>query len=870
MNDVEIKTLLEKGNQIKLSDEQSDILFYHMKTPLLVDACAGAGKTTTIMMSIITEALFAGLDRQPNVMGITFSHDAKDDLGLKFNLMQSRLARVNDKVLKVKQPSFYTFHALFYHLYQDLVGHKLSVTSYSDYTNDLYEVIDNPELALSRFENVEKYMKTYDTVINLGWSQNGLDFDHDDKTVKIICDQLGGNSHNDLVVILTYLGHGDIDYIKNYQNVVKKYWQLKSDNGQIDFADMQSLLLMKLQDSKMALVNVKHELKDYQRLYIDEFQDISKVQWELIKMIMPDECLNHLMVIGDDDQSIYRFRGSDPRLIMTFTDKMPNAKQFNMSVNYRTAGNILKVAANEVTINQVRLDKSLKAFHQGGEIVKYSRTNFNQDVLVGKLVNEVNDHPSESYAVLAHDNFDLILWADKLYELGIVPSLMNHPELSLSHNVVYHTYDGLITGLIKNEVGPVRNKLKQLINMNAQRAVDQVVENMNPSEVEPSLINILNEATNYVDMSADNGEMTIIKLKALANKIYAVHQENSNEKNMIEDLLRYVQDETDHYWKFMIRNGLLNMGSINFDMLSNYIQYLWRKFDSVDEFHQHEKSKQSQIVSQSKIEQAPVKLLTMHRSKGLEFDHTILYLTDQVKSGINDLGRAFGATLTLKKFKHLVNIQSDKKAFIGAVAYFNPEAGQVLGQYLVQKLDQGKSKEQISQDCKVVNYFLNLLPAPGIDSDSTGVQHSFYYDKTIKNTVKVSDDVLSELGVSKDSFDLWNTMDELGEALPTILDDNDEALRLRKYLMMQLRKGAEDIEEAHRLIYVALTRAKKTCWLDLPLEYNDCFIRDFYQDKDIKLVQNDGQVVVDNNDYHDDLHNPDGSEKDALDIWFDI
>lgn len=96
---------------------------------------------------------------------------------------------------------------------------------------------------------------------------------------------------------------------------------------------------------------------------IDEFQDINNVQYELMKML--SDKTKNVCAVGDDDQSIYAFRGSDPQYLLDFEKDFPGAKVITLSQNYRSAHEIVSAANQIISQNKFRRPKSMNAQFSG-------------------------------------------------------------------------------------------------------------------------------------------------------------------------------------------------------------------------------------------------------------------------------------------------------------------------------------------------------------------------------------------------------------------------------------------------------------------------------------------------------------------------
>lgn len=167
-------------------------------------------------------------------------------------------------------------------------------------------------------------------------------------------------------------------------------------------------------------------LARWQRLFtyilIDEFQDINRLQYENIKMLAAPE--NNLFVVGDDDQSIYGFRGARPDIMMAFPKQYPQAKKITLGTNYRCSSEILTAAGKLISCNKKRFAKKLTAEKgkvEGVHICR-CRTLYSE---AEKIVNEIKRYNSEDgtayedMAVLFRTNMQMRTLAGKLMERGI-------------------------------------------------------------------------------------------------------------------------------------------------------------------------------------------------------------------------------------------------------------------------------------------------------------------------------------------------------------------------------------------------------------------------------------------------------------------
>ena len=137
-----------------------------------------------------------------------------------------------------------------------------------------------------------------------------------------------------------------------FRKIYQQYEAGKQRAGLIDFDDMLVYTYELFRERKDILALWQ---KQYPYILIDEFQDINKLQFEIVKMMALPH--NNLFVVGDDDQSIYRFRGSKPELMLGFTKSYPDTKKILLDTNYRSDREIIKAAGKLIAHNSERFSK---------------------------------------------------------------------------------------------------------------------------------------------------------------------------------------------------------------------------------------------------------------------------------------------------------------------------------------------------------------------------------------------------------------------------------------------------------------------------------------------------------------------------------
>lgn len=217
-----------------------------------------------------------------------------------------------------------------------------------------------------------------------------------------------------------------------FRSIYKYYENALRKQSLIDFDDM---LLYCYELFKKRPDILKQWQKRYSYILVDEFQDINKVQYEVVKMLALPE--NNLFIVGDDDQSIYGFRGSKPEIMLNFERDYPNAKRVVLDVNYRCSGNIVAAADLVIKNNKIRFDKDIKSFNSSGEKVDIVEFNTPKEEYL-RVVEELRRSISEDkkysdHAVLYRSNHVVIPMVRYFIEYNIpfvlrdgIPNIYEH------------------------------------------------------------------------------------------------------------------------------------------------------------------------------------------------------------------------------------------------------------------------------------------------------------------------------------------------------------------------------------------------------------------------------------------------------------
>lgn len=469
---------------------------------VLINAAAGSGKTTALVLKLYYDFVNGRmLDTNEYGMPVllpvwvgTFLKSGQKDLSKQISRMGKRLGMVDLSTRVVVN----TLHAEFYQACK-LLGYSADVISDEDNKKLFTKALRDYGFRYSTSEVDAEYSR----VLNM---------------------------------------RGSMDIAPEYVGVLNNWKSYRFSRGLIDFEDMQEILY------KAAVKEARPEVRDllstrYRRCYFDEAQDVSKIQYEILKVyglgkglakdsgnIVEDRSSGAVVMIGDDDQSIYSWRGSD---ISILTKRYPddfNASVYQNPVNYRTPQGILGAVIPCIEKNENRFDKPLKSAKSGGALRYGEMTDL---AAMGKTLATLIDNDTlkgKSVAVLVRTNSEGVVPAMALASEGIDFSLSSS-EMTLNGSVG-NSAQGVID-LVNNGTGTLALRaLGDLISDNT------VVEAMRKyiKESNKGIWGISNEDLMY--SLSDKEAARLIAWKTKYNKTFGGSE-------VLVDVLGYLVDKLD-------------------------------------------------------------------------------------------------------------------------------------------------------------------------------------------------------------------------------------------------------------------------------------------------------------------------------------
>ena len=548
----------------KLNDKQREAAA-QVDGSILILAGAGSGKTRTITYRIANMIENVGINPY-SILAVTFTNKAAKE-------MRERVESLIGE--EAKKCTISTFHSF---------GVKL----------------------------LRMYAK------ELGYDSNFTIYDGDDqkRIVKTILKEYGLEKINDreIASLISKIKEEDLsvkeyEYInKNFAEIYEKYNRNLKSNNAMDFSDIlvNTYNLLKLP-------HILERIQDkYKYVMIDEYQDTNNLQYKIIDLIAKKNL--NLCVVGDENQSIYGFRGANISNILNFEKNYSNSKIIKLEENYRSTSVILEAANEVIKNNKSSKDKKLWTQNENGELIQILECDNGRDE-VNKIIDIIREEhskgvPYRDITILYRTNAQ-----SRIFEEGF-----------LRYNIPHKVFGGIsfyaraeikdIVAYLSVIANPKDElNLTRILNVPKRKLGDKGLEKIVEYARENKLS--LLESLNYINDIAGLNSVTKEKLMELYNIIKdyqeMVSYETTSEivNGLIEKIgyLDYVQENYDNYETRLenideFKNSILELENIVGDLrLNEYLENisLVSATDDLEESNDY------------------VKLMTIHNSKGLEF-----------------------------------------------------------------------------------------------------------------------------------------------------------------------------------------------------------------------------------------------------------
>lgn len=531
----------------------------HKGGPLMVLAGPGSGKTLVITYRVKWLIENAGV-HPSNILVITFTRAAAEEMKKRFFMFDGM---ANTPV------TFGTFHSIFFMILRyayryttaNIIREDVKRRYIKEMTENMELEIEDENEFLSGIINEISYIKG---------EMMSLSYYH-------------SNNCSDELFAQIYEGYEK---------------RLREENL-IDFDDMLVFcyeLLKEREDIRTLWQN------KFQHILIDEFQDINKVQYEIIRMLAGKG--DHLFIVGDDDQSIYRFRGARPEIMLGFEKDYPEAKKVILNTNYRCSEEIVEGAEHLISHNTKRFPKNMQAAR--GSKIPITFRNLKDageectDILKGIRFYYKKGIPLEDMAVIFRTNTQPRLLVGRLMEYNIpfqmrdvIPNIFDH---WIARNIL--TY-------IKLAMGNRDRKLFLQVMNRPKRYISRSM--ITEPQVDLKKLKQQTFGKKWLYEKIDKLEMDLYLLRKM--EPYAAIQ-------YIRNGIGY-EDYMNEYAQFR------RMNPDDLEEVLNQIQESAKEYHSFEEWFAYIESYGEELRKQMEAgrqQKSGVTLTTMHSSKGLEYE----------------------------------------------------------------------------------------------------------------------------------------------------------------------------------------------------------------------------------------------------------
>ncbi|WNC13145.1 ATP-dependent helicase [Brevibacillus brevis] len=395
------------------------------------------------------------------------------------------------------------------------------------------------------------------------------------------------------------------------------YEEAKKKLGWFDFDDMLIGCYEMLREDAQLLSRYQERIT---HVMIDEFQDINRIQYETVKLLAAPQ--NNLCVIGDDDQSIYGFRGSDPRYILGFTKDFPDAQTITLEVNYRSHASIVSLGYSLIGHNRERWAKECRSFHmEEGDAYLFEPED--EEEQASRIVDEILHRTEQGAtlgecAILYRTNESARPIVERLSEAGIPFHYTQEEDSFYQRQTVRWALHYLRLALNPDDTDALKEILPTLYisheMWNTLRS-QAILEDVPILHVLPRLTQLKPYQRKHLQTVADI--LASCRECSPAQALELVF-EDGKLRDYLKKRARSREDGKDR-WSDELQQLL--SASKRHATVADFLQY-------IDQMAQREK----EWRTQRPLPDEAVHVLSIHRAKGLEYDH--VFLPDLVEGAL--------------------------------------------------------------------------------------------------------------------------------------------------------------------------------------------------------------------------------------------
>lgn len=549
---------------MKFTSQQVDAI-KHFEGPALILAVPGSGKTTVLLNRILNLIKNHNIDSS-EIISITFSKSQGIDMEKRF------LAQNPEFRGKI---TFKTIHAFCYEIVRNYMKLKNIKKTLIEGNNEFNRI-----LILKRVYYQKNYKKLSDEEINDFFSI--YDF-----------------TKNKMYDFEGYLRKNH--FISNRSLMLKLYNlynEIKIQNNFMDFNDLLILANEYISTDKKLLKALKNRYKFFQ---IDEGQDTSTLQFEIIRKIVFPE--NNVFIVADDDQSIYSFRGASPENLLNFKNIYPNSKIFFMDKNFRSTKNIIKISNKIIQGNKIRYEKYSKhTTEENSQIMLFKVKN--STIQARELVKRISEiNPNETIGVLYRNNISSLYIADILKNNDI-DFFVKENKFDFYSNRILNDVKNIL--LFSEDTTDLEVFKRIYFKLNAYIKKDFITK----LEYKPYNQCVLESLLDLDELN----DFYLNKFTSLRNDFKRLKRMKMEDKI---DCILYELGYGDYLDNFN------DFSNLNYNLIFDLIKYLSKDLKTFDEFIE-KLDNLKELLKNASSSKSNISISTIHSSKGLEYDNVFI------------------------------------------------------------------------------------------------------------------------------------------------------------------------------------------------------------------------------------------------------
>ncbi len=538
----------------------------HIRGPAFIIAGPGSGKTFVIIQRIIS--LISKHHVKPDrILVLTFSKAAANEMKTRY-----------EKSLDIEGVNFGTFHAVAYGILRNHMGFRdLKLISDQQKVSAVKVLVENTGI-ISECDR------------DLAYEILGLISKHK-------CDPDREMTYSIPQCVLSD---------ECLKNIVFEYENFLKDEKLIDFDDMMTECVRQLENDEYTLESLRNR---FEYIIIDEFQDINEQQYRLVKLLEGEE--KNVMAVGDDDQSIYAFRGSSPGYIRKFIDDHEDTGLFYLTENYRSCERIVKASSKVIEKNKDRMGKEFVAVKEGGDVsFSLFEQRRDEEKYMVSMIRKIRElsNVDEDIAIIVRTNAEVLLYDMMLKNNGI--DTVNSGTEKKKHDRSY-IFDDMCAFLSFIENGHKRSDLIRFMNKPMRYIQRDALLNETVSKED-----LLNYYANNPNMTKNISEFW--KRIELSSKL--------DIRGRI-DILRRALGYDEYIREKSVTNAEYEISLKTADEIQQILsdtKQRGRYFAPPDESVIKDYFKTVKKKESLKQKSHGIFVMTMHMAKGLEFDNVIL------------------------------------------------------------------------------------------------------------------------------------------------------------------------------------------------------------------------------------------------------